>query len=149
MLFAQGKAEEAGEALQAALGAAEAGKNYALYIKLSNNLGAVLRKTESHQEGKELHTKAFAMALEHFGPAHPTATLARGNLVDALVGLGDAEGARALMLDTVSSLEKLVAEKEAQEAAEGEAAPPQDEVRCVGGWGGGRGSGPLGVMWRV
>lgn len=28
-------------------------------------------------QGKELHAKALAMALEHFGPAHPTATLAR------------------------------------------------------------------------
>jgi hypothetical protein len=28
-------------------------------------------------QGKELHSRALGMALEHFGPAHPTATLAR------------------------------------------------------------------------
>jgi hypothetical protein len=36
--------------LQVALDAAEAGGQHALYIKLSNNMGAVLRKQELHEE---------------------------------------------------------------------------------------------------
>lgn len=36
--------------LQVALDAAEAGDQHALYIKLSNNMGAVLRKQEQHTE---------------------------------------------------------------------------------------------------
>jgi hypothetical protein len=35
---------------QVALDAAEAGGQHALYIKLSNNMGAVLRKQELHEE---------------------------------------------------------------------------------------------------
>jgi hypothetical protein len=36
--------------VQVALDAAEAGGQHALYIKLSNNMGAVLRKQELHEE---------------------------------------------------------------------------------------------------
>jgi hypothetical protein len=36
--------------VQVALDAAEAGSQHALYIKLSNNMGAVLRKQELHEE---------------------------------------------------------------------------------------------------
>lgn len=35
---------------QVALDAAEAGEQYPLYIKLTNNMGAVLRKQELHEE---------------------------------------------------------------------------------------------------
>eukprot|EP00775_Hariotina_reticulata_P005761 gene5761-6001_t len=84
MLYASEKLLDAKEALQVALDAAEQGEQFALYIKLSNNMGAVLRKQELHEEGKQLHEKAMAVALQHFGVAHATTTLARGNLVDAL-----------------------------------------------------------------
>ncbi len=50
MLYAQEKHEEAQEAVETAMASAEAGGNNALYIKLSNNLGAVLRKLNKHAE---------------------------------------------------------------------------------------------------
>jgi tetratricopeptide (TPR) repeat protein len=77
MLYAQQKFADARAAVSDALAAAEAGGEWALYIKLSNNMGAVLRRMEDHEAGRELHEKALKLALEHFGPAHPTATLAR------------------------------------------------------------------------
>lgn len=43
---------------QVALDAAEAGGQHALYIKLSNNMGAVLRKQELHEEVRQ-YTQGF------------------------------------------------------------------------------------------
>ena len=65
-----------------ALEAAEAGGQWPLYIKLSNNMGAVLKRLQGHGEAKELHEKALSISLEKFGADNMTATLARGNLVD-------------------------------------------------------------------
>jgi hypothetical protein len=50
--------------LQTALDAAEQGEQHALYIKLSNNMGAVLRKQELHEEVR-VHLESW----EH--PAQP------------------------------------------------------------------------------
>lgn len=50
MLYAQQKFDEAQEAVATALDAAENSKQWALYIKLSNNMGAVLRRLEKHDE---------------------------------------------------------------------------------------------------
>lgn len=44
------------------------------------------------------------MALDKFGVAHATTTLARGNLVDALDQLGEREEARQLLEDSVKSI---------------------------------------------
>ena len=119
MLYAQGKLEDAHEAVAVALDAAESSKQYALFIKLSNNMGAVLRKLERHEEGKTLHSKALEMARTHFGPGHATATLARGNLVDVLEGLGETDAARQLLVESIEELGKVVEEKEAAEEAAG------------------------------
>jgi hypothetical protein len=40
-------------ASQVALDAAEKGDQHALYIKLSNNMGAVLRKQDLHEEVRD------------------------------------------------------------------------------------------------
>jgi hypothetical protein len=44
------------------------------------------------------------IALDNFGVAHATTTLARGNLVDALDQLGEREEARQLLEDSVKSI---------------------------------------------
>lgn len=116
MLYATDKLPDAKEALQVALDAAEASAQHPLFIKLTNNMGAVLRKQELHAEGKALHEKALALALEHFGVAHPTATLARGNLVDALDQLGQRDEARALLVGAVEQINEFAATKEAEES---------------------------------
>jgi tetratricopeptide (TPR) repeat protein len=133
MLYAQGKLDDAHDAVAVALDAAESSKQYALYIKLSNNMGAVLRKLERHDEGKTLHSKALEMAKTHFGPAHATATLARGNLVDVMEGLGDTEGARKLLLESIEELGKVVEEKEAAEEAAAAGGAGAGEKAAEGG----------------
>ncbi|WIA17452.1 hypothetical protein OEZ85_014298 [Tetradesmus obliquus] len=119
MLYASDKLVDAKGALQVALDAAEAGGQHALYIKLSNNMGAVLRKQELHEEGKQLHQKAMDVALQHFGVAHATTTLARGNLVDALDQLGDRDAARELLNGSIDAIKKVADDKEAEEVAKG------------------------------
>jgi hypothetical protein len=47
------------------------------------------------------------VALQHFGVAHATTTLARGNLVDALDQLGDREAARQLLADSIEAIKKV------------------------------------------
>lgn len=59
----------------------------------------------------------MAVALQHFGVAHATTTLARGNLVDALDQLGDRAAARTLLNNSIADISKLAAQKEEQEAA--------------------------------
>jgi tetratricopeptide (TPR) repeat protein len=59
----------------------------------------------------------MAVALKHFGVAHATTTLARGNLVDALDQLGDREAARNLLTTCITDISKLAEQKEEQEAA--------------------------------
>ncbi|KAF6257287.1 hypothetical protein COO60DRAFT_1524954 [Scenedesmus sp. NREL 46B-D3] len=119
MLYASEKLVDAKGALQVALDAAEAGGQHALYIKLSNNMGAVLRKQELHEEGKQLHQKAMDLALQQFGVAHATTTLARGNLVDALDQLGDRDAARQLLAESIEAIKKVADDKEAEEVAKG------------------------------
>jgi len=58
-------------------------------------------------QSKELHQKAMQLALDKFGVAHATATLARGNLVDALDQLGEREAARALLNDSVNAIKEV------------------------------------------
>ncbi len=64
MLYAQGKLESAKEVVTQALDAAEASGELQLYMKLTNNMGAVLKKLEQMDEAKALHSKALAMATE-------------------------------------------------------------------------------------
>jgi hypothetical protein len=47
------------------------------------------------------------MALDKFGVAHATTTLARGNLVDALDQLGEREDARRLLNDNIDSINEV------------------------------------------
>jgi hypothetical protein len=47
------------------------------------------------------------MALDKFGVAHATTTLARGNLVDALDLLGDREEARTLLNNSVKEIKEV------------------------------------------
>jgi hypothetical protein len=47
------------------------------------------------------------VALEHFGVAHATTTLARGNLVDALDQLGERDAARQLLADSIEAIKKV------------------------------------------
>jgi hypothetical protein len=47
------------------------------------------------------------VALQHFGVAHATTTLARGNLVDALDQLGDRDAARQLLADSIDAIKKV------------------------------------------
>lgn len=47
------------------------------------------------------------MALDKFGVAHATTTLARGNLVDALDQLGEREEARALLNESVATIKEV------------------------------------------
>lgn len=54
-----------------------------------------------------LHEKALDLALKHFGVAHPTATLARGNLVDALDQLGQRDQARTLLTDSIKDINEV------------------------------------------
>lgn len=61
----------------------------------------------AHTQSKELHQKALSIALDKFGVAHATTTLARGNLVDALDQLGEREEARALLNDSVASIQEV------------------------------------------
>lgn len=58
-------------------------------------------------QGKALHQKAMQVALDHFGVAHATTTLARGNLVDALDQLGDRESARKLLTDSIGQIKEV------------------------------------------
>eukprot|EP00877_Chromochloris_zofingiensis_P010088 jgi/Chrzof1/5332/Cz15g22130.t1 len=116
MLYAQQKFDEAQEAVATALDAAENSKQWALYIKLSNNMGAVLRRLEKHDEGRKLHSKALDVALEHFGADHATATLARGNLVDVLDAVGEVDAARSLLKDSLTAVVDICEKKEQEEA---------------------------------
>jgi hypothetical protein len=47
------------------------------------------------------------MALDKFGVAHATTTLARGNLVDALDLLGEREEARSLLNNSVNGIKEV------------------------------------------
>lgn len=47
------------------------------------------------------------MALDKFGVAHATTTLARGNLVDALDLLGEREEARSLLNNSVNDIKEV------------------------------------------
>lgn len=58
-------------------------------------------------QSKVLHQKALQIALDKFGVAHATTTLARGNLVDALDQLGEREEARQLLNDSVDSIKEV------------------------------------------
>lgn len=58
-------------------------------------------------QSKKLHQKAMQLALDKFGVAHATATLARGNLVDALDQLGEREEARTLLNDSVKAIKEV------------------------------------------
>lgn len=58
-------------------------------------------------QSKALHQKALQMALDKFGVAHATTTLARGNLVDALDQLGEREEARRLLNDNIDSIKEV------------------------------------------
>jgi hypothetical protein len=58
-------------------------------------------------QGRQLHQKAMDVALEHFGVAHATTTLARGNLVDALDQLGNRDAARQLLVDSIDAIKKV------------------------------------------
>jgi hypothetical protein len=58
-------------------------------------------------QSKALHQKALQMALDKFGVAHATTTLARGNLVDALDQLGEREEARKLLNDNIDSIKQV------------------------------------------
>eukprot|EP00883_Tetradesmus_obliquus_P012995 jgi/Sobl393_1/5906/SZX75471.1 len=59
------------------------------------------------------------VALQHFGVAHATTTLARGNLVDALDQLGDRDAARELLNGSIGAIKKVADDKEAEEVAKG------------------------------
>lgn len=59
MLFAQQRLEEARSAVVVAIDAAERAANWGLMVKLSNNMGAVLRRLNNFAESKELHTRAL------------------------------------------------------------------------------------------
>jgi hypothetical protein len=58
-------------------------------------------------QGKQLHQKAMDVALQHFGVAHATTTLARGNLVDALDQMGDRDAARQLLTESIEAIKKV------------------------------------------
>ena len=65
--FAQDRFADAQGAVSTALSAAEASGQWPLYIKLSNNMGAVLKRLQKHGEAKELHERALSIAVEKFG----------------------------------------------------------------------------------
>jgi tetratricopeptide (TPR) repeat protein len=59
------KFDEAAASVRKAIDAADSYDNHTLVIKLSNNLGAVLRKTEKITEALELHQSTFERARTH------------------------------------------------------------------------------------
>lgn len=127
MLYAQDKLDEAKAVVGQALDAAEAGGELQLYMKLTNNMGAVLKKLGQSEEAYELHSRALEMATEKFGKAHTFAALARGNLAEALEELGRTEEARSLLSGSYQDLMEEVREREAKMEELAAAGEEEDE----------------------
>nr|BBC28459.1 predicted histone H1-like nucleoprotein HC2 (HC2), homolog of Volvox carteri MTF0822/MTM1037 [Yamagishiella unicocca] len=85
MLYALNRWDEALAAVGEAMEAARTAREWALAVKLSNNMGAVYKKLGRVSDAEELHRSCYCMAVDELGAAHPLALLARSNLTEALM----------------------------------------------------------------
>jgi len=104
MYFATEALGEAEATVHKAMTAAEGSGQYALAVKLSNNLGAVMKKQNKLPEVLELHSRTWNNAVTHLGLAHPFAQLARSNVVETLDELGRRDEARAFLDESLGAL---------------------------------------------
>jgi len=105
MYFATDQNLEAQTAVEEAMVAAVEAGQHALAVKLSNNLGAVLKKQGKLSDSVTLHEKTLKMASASLGLAHPYAQLARTNLVETMTEAGREEEALALLDESIAELQ--------------------------------------------
>nr|BCL66115.1 hypothetical protein [Volvox africanus] len=84
MLYGMNRWEEALEAVGEAMQAAREAGEWAMAIKLANNMGAVYKKLDRISDAIALHRSCYAMAVAELGVAHPLSLLARTNLTETL-----------------------------------------------------------------
>lgn len=92
--FAMEDLDSAAACVSKAVAAAEGAGEWALAVKFSNNLGAVMKKQGKKEEVLEQHRRMWGCAAEKLGRAHPYALLARANVVESLDEMGQREEAR-------------------------------------------------------
>ncbi|GLI62897.1 hypothetical protein VaNZ11_005717 [Volvox africanus] len=92
MLYGMNRWEEALEVVGTAKEAAREAGDWAMAIKLSNNMGAVYKKLGRISEAIALHRSCYAMAISELGMAHPLSLLARTNLTETLTMRKGVEG---------------------------------------------------------
>ncbi|GLC44756.1 hypothetical protein PLESTF_001055200 [Pleodorina starrii] len=85
MLYATGNLAAALDAVGEAIDAARQGGEWALVVKLSNNMGAVYKKLNRFSDAEALHRSCYSMAVSELGVAHPLSLLARSNLTETLM----------------------------------------------------------------
>nr|ADI46841.1 MTF0822 [Volvox carteri f. nagariensis] len=85
MLHAMNLWDEALDAVDEALQAAQQAGEWALAVKLSNNMGALYKELGRVFDAEALHRSCYSMAVEELGIAHPLSSLTRANLIEALM----------------------------------------------------------------
>nr|ADI46955.1 MTM1037 [Volvox carteri f. nagariensis] len=85
MLHAMNLWDEALDAVDEALQAAQQAGEWALAVKLSNNMGALYKELGRVFDAEALHRSCYSMAVEELGIAHPLSLLTRANLIEALM----------------------------------------------------------------